>query len=178
LLGASWDRLAEPVRRFHGEGEIVRAAGTFRVRHGGGRLGRWLTRLAGLPAAGEAVDVRLVVVPRGPCEEWRRTFAGRPLVTLQQAGPGSLLVERMGLLELRFRLEAVAVALVYHPAGASLRLGPLRVPLPGRLAPRVSAREGPAERCDGIQVTVEIRVPLLGVLVAYEGTVVRTEAGG
>jgi len=81
LVAASWDDLDEAVRRWHGEGDIVQAAGSFQVRHGGNRLARLLVRLAGLPAAGEAVDVRLAVLRTRDGEEWRRSFAGRPLVS-------------------------------------------------------------------------------------------------
>ena len=130
LLGASWDELDKAVQRLHGDGETVRAAGTFRVRHGRDRLARGLVRLAGLPAEAEAVEVRLVVSRRDDGEEWRRAFAGRPLVSFQSQRPGGFLAERVGLLEIGFRLEVTGGALVYHSHGAALRLGPLGIPLP------------------------------------------------
>src|SRR5262245_39147607 len=87
LLGAAWHDLAEPLRRLHGGGVTVRAAGVFRVRHGRNGLARLLGRLTGLPAAGEAVATRLVVVPQTGGEQWRRSFTGRPLVSRQWARP-------------------------------------------------------------------------------------------
>jgi Domain of unknown function (DUF4166) len=62
------------MRRLHGSGAAVRAVGVFRVRHGSNRLARAIARLARLPAAGEAVDVRLQVTAREEGEEWRRSW--------------------------------------------------------------------------------------------------------
>jgi hypothetical protein len=177
LLGASWDQLDETVRRFHGEGTLVRAAGTFQVRHGSRRLVRWLAWLLRLPAAAEAVEVHLVVNPVQQGEEWRRTFAGRPLVSMQTEGRGGLMAERMGLTETRFRLEVVEGALLYQSRGAALRLGPLCLPLPGWLSPRVTASEK-AGAGGQVHVCVEVRLPLLGLLVSYQGVITRSEAQG
>jgi hypothetical protein len=178
LLNASWDDLGEAVRRLHGDGETIRAAGTFRVRHGHGRLARWLVRLAGLPAESEAVEVRLVITRRDSGEEWSRAFAGRPLVSLQWQRPGGLLAERMGLLVIRFRLEVTGGALIYHSQGAALRLGPLGIPLPRWCSPHISAWEKPAGGEEHIQVAVEVRLPFLGLLLAYEGTLTSIEVQG
>src|SRR5262245_37251656 len=61
FLGDSWRDLDYAMRRLHGSGAVVRAVGAFQVRQGGNRLARAIARLARLPAAGEAVDVRLQV---------------------------------------------------------------------------------------------------------------------
>ena len=176
LATASWPELDESVRRLHSAGEIVQASGIFRVRHGQNPLARWLAWLAGLPLAGEAVNVRLTVIPTRGGEQWRRSFAGRALASFQLKGPDGLLAEQMGPLEMWFRLEISRVALIYHPRGAALRLGPLRLALPRWLAPRVCACEKPARDRDGVHTFVEVSVPLLGLVLAYEGTVTRAEA--
>jgi hypothetical protein len=170
LLGASWEELEETVRRLHSAGAIVHAAGTFRVRHGHNKLARLLVRLAGLPAAMETVAVRLIITPRVGGEEWRRTFAGRPLVSWQGPGPNSLLAERIGLLELRFRLEVAGGALLYRTHAVFLRLGPLRIPLPRCLIPRVAASEKSAGDGDQAHIAVEMTLPWVGLVIAYEGT--------
>ena len=175
LLGASWPDLDVALRRLHDSGDTVRAVGVFRVRDGSNRLARALARLARLPAAGEAVDVRLQVTAREGGEEWRRTFAGRPLVSAQSNRGAELLVERMGIVEMRFRLEVVGGALNYQTVSVALCLGSLRVPLPYRLSPRVTAWERAVDDTNQIHVSVEVTVPLLGRLIAYDG--ILTQAG-
>src|SRR5687768_6531744 len=113
LLGDSWRDLDAAIQRFHGSGVPLHATGMFQVRHGSHWFARALARLARLPAPGDDVEVRLLVTPRDEGEEWRRTFAGRPLVSVQSAGADGLLVERVGLVEMRFRLEVAGGALGY-----------------------------------------------------------------
>jgi uncharacterized protein DUF4166 len=176
LLGASWPDLDVALRRLHGSGEMIRAIGVFRVRHGSNKPARTLARLARLPAAGEAVDVRLRVTVCEGGEEWRRTFAGRPLVSLQSNRIDGLLVERMGIVEMRFQLEVVGGALNYQTVSTALRLGSLRVPLPYRLSPRVMAWERDVGDFNQIHVSVDVTLPLLGRLIAYDGILTQVGA--
>lgn len=176
VLGSSWNELDESVQWLHGQGRIVRATGTFRVCHGSNRLLRFLARLARLPAAGEAVDLQLIITPLNQGEEWRRTFAGRLLVSTQWKQAAALLAERMGPLEMQFRLEVVRGGLHYRTKRVTLCLGPLRVPLPYWLAPCVTAWERPSGARERTHVDVEATLPLVGLLIAYEGTVTRAEA--
>jgi hypothetical protein len=135
-----------------------------------------MARLARLPAAGEAVDVRLQVTAREEGEEWRRTFAGRPLVSMQSARGAGLLVERLGIMETLLRLEVVGGALSYQTVSAALRLGFLRVPLPCRLSPYVTAWEKAVGDRTQIHVSVDVTMPLLGRLIAYDGILTQVEA--
>ncbi len=175
VLGAAWEDLDVTVRRFHGEGKTIRAAGVFQVRHGKNWLARCAVWLAGLPAAGEAVAVQLAIIPQGDGEKWNRTFDNRPMTSLQVRRTNGLLAEAMGPMEIRFRLEVVDGALVYHPAGAALRLGPLRIPVPRWLAPSVSAWEKPTGDPECIDVLIQVTSALLGSLVTYGGTVMIVE---
>jgi hypothetical protein len=178
LLGNSWWSLADAVRHLHASSAPVHAAGVFRVRRGSNWLTRALARLAQLPAAGEAVDIQLQVTARGDSEEWRRTFAGRPLVSLQSERPDRLLAERMGLVELRFRLQVVGGALAYQTSSAALCLGSFRVPLPHWFSPCVRAWERPVGEGNQLAVSVDVRLPLLGCLIAYDGKLTRVETQG
>ena len=120
--------------------------------------------------------VRLQVTSQEECEEWRRTFAGRPLVSMQSArGPG-LLVERLGIVEMLLRLKVVGGALSYQTVSAALRLGSLRIPLPYRLSPFVAAWEKAVGDKNQIHVTVDVTLPLLGRLMAYDGILTQIEA--
>jgi hypothetical protein len=170
LLGAAWAELDAAVRRMHPTGG-VRAAGRFRIRRGAGGAARLLAWLGRLPSAGEAVEVRLRVEARGEVECWRRAFGAVSLVSLQGPGRGGLLVERIGLLVLGFRLEVEDRALMYRPAGCALRIGRLSLPLPAAVAPRVAAREAAAADGAGVEIAVEVRVPRVGLVLAYDGRI-------
>nr|MBA2448629.1 DUF4166 domain-containing protein [Chloroflexota bacterium] len=119
----------------------------------------------------EAAEVRLLVDRRGSVERWHRIIGGVPLVTVQRATPGGLLAERLGPLELRFRLAAVGAALVYRQVGLVVRLGTFCLRLPWWISPRVAAREGPADGPSRTRVAVEVTAPTGGLLFSYEGNV-------
>lgn len=176
LLGASWPDLDVAMRRLHSSGETVRAVGVFRVRHGRNMLARAMVRLARLPAEGEAMDVRLQVTAREEGEEWRRTFSGHPLVSMQYDRVDGLLAERMGIVEMRFHLEVVSGALSYQTVSVALRFGSLPVPLPYWLSPRVTAWERNVGDVNQIHVSVDVTFPLIGRLIAYEGMLTQVEA--
>jgi hypothetical protein len=165
LLGPAWHELADAIQQLHDGTRIVRANGTFRVRHVRPILA-WLARL---PAAGEMVALRLVITPTDAGEEWHRTFAGNPMVSQQWARPDGLLAERIGGLELRFRLTGEQGALFYRSVSAALRLGPLRLPLPHGSSAWVTAWERSGVRPRQLEVHVEVRMPVVGVVVVYEG---------
>jgi hypothetical protein len=86
------------------------------------------------------------------------------------------MVERMGILEMRFRLEVAGRALNYRTLAAGLLLGSLRVPLPYWLSPCVTASERDAGDMNQIHVSVDVTFPLLGRLIAYEGMLTQVEA--
>jgi len=172
LAGGAWAELSEPVRRLHEGTTTVRGSGRFDVRHGKGWAAPLLTRLAGMPAAGDRVPVSLVVTPgRDGTEEWSRNFGGRPFVTLQRAHPRGLMAERVGPVEVLYRIESDGGALVYRPERAALCAGPLRVPVPLALAPRIEAREWAEPGDPRVRVRVRVRAPLVGLLITYEGSI-------
>ena len=137
-----------------------------------------LARLVRLPEAGEAVDVELLVTAREDGEEWRRTFGGHPLLSMQSKRFDGLLVERMGIVELRFRLEVVDGALSYETISAALCFGSLRVPLPHCFNPCITAWERPVGDRDQIHVSVDVEFPWVGRLIAYDGMLTRVEVQG
>ena len=175
LLGTSWCDLDNSVRRFHSSSGKVHAVGVFQVRCGSNRLARMVAFLARLPTAGEAVDVRLEVTELEEGEKWYRTFAGRQLVSLQSHQIDGLLVERIGVIEFRFRLEVVGGALSYRTVNAALRLGSWRVRLLGWLTPCITAWERAAGEVNQIQVSVEVTSRLFGHLIAYQGMLTQIE---
>lgn len=166
LAGPAWRELPKALQRMH-DGPGTHASGVFEVLWSANPLARLLARLGRLPRPGAAVRVELHVQADERGETWVRTFEGRPFVTRQWAEDGLLVELAPGGVELRFALESRGGVLRFHQRRAALRLGPLRLPLPGPLAPRVDAQvSGDDAR---VRVEVELRAPLIGRLCRYAG---------
>jgi hypothetical protein len=121
LLGGSYEKLAPALRRLH-DGPSARARGSVEVR----RDRSWLASLVGFPKAGENIPLDLSVEAAADRETWTRRFGGDVLRSVQLAGDG-LMVERMGLLRMRFRVFADGADLRLESQGA--RVGPLPLPV-------------------------------------------------
>jgi Domain of unknown function (DUF4166) len=164
----AWANLSEPVQRLHAG--TLSGAGRFTVRHGERGLARLLIKFMRLPEAGVEIPVRLSITTDAAGERWQRTFGvGAPFVTEQRAGDASgLMIERIGPTEVLYRLEIAGGALFYRHTGTALRLGPLRLPLPRLLAPRIAARESAIDE-KSTHISVEVTLPLVGRLISYKG---------
>jgi hypothetical protein len=167
LLGPAWFDLDPVIRRMHLPGRVVISA--FEIRHGNGLVARVVRSALRLPTADDARDTRLVITRDARTERWTRTFGRRSLVTIQRALADGSLAERIGPLELRFRLHVAGGALSYVQAGAALTVGRWGLPLPLWIAPRVEAREEREDGGDGAHVRVRVSAPMIGFLMSYEG---------
>lgn len=164
----AWANLSEPVRRLH-QG-TVQGVGRFTIRRGESIAARAVARLMRLPSAGTDVPVRLAVTTHARGERWARTFGtDTPLVTEQWEGADALIIERIGPTEVRYRLEVAGGALYYRHRGTALRLGPIRLPVPSWLAPRIAARESALTDETSTHISVEVSHPLTGRLISYKG---------
>jgi hypothetical protein len=169
VLGPAWDGLGAALRRLHAGDRPVLGVGSGRIEAGETRALRLLGRLLGFPAAADSAAIRLEILPEAGGERWRRRFGAVPVESWEERA-GDLLAERFRGVELRFRLRAEGAGMVFEQTAAALRLGPLRLPLPARLAPRVEARDdpgpGPAE------VRFAVAISLFGRrLLRYAGAV-------
>jgi hypothetical protein len=141
------------------------------VRHFHERAGRFLGRAQvttrrfarwfGLPGRSGEFGIAVDIWRDGDAEIWTRHFPPRPMQSRLRAVDG-LLVERLGLATLRFRLCATPEALDWECIGVSL----LGVPLPAHWF-RVIARETARDR--RYRFLAGASLPLLGELVRYEG---------
>jgi uncharacterized protein DUF4166 len=169
-LGSSWLRVAESVRLAHATESTVRAHGRLRIEHGRSRFARFLVRLLRLPRASDAAETHLVITSQAAGERWLRTFDDRRLDTRQYQAGDCELAERIGILELRFRLEASEGSLLFRQLEAALLFGSVRLRLPAPWSPRVEAREDPAG-AHQIRVHVRVALPALGPVLTYDGTI-------
>ena len=169
LAGSAWQQVAETVRKAHRQTACLQARGVFRVTHGQARFVRCLAWLLQLPPAADITPVQLHITSLEQGEKWVRTFGQKRLVTRQYEVPGSLLAERFGPLEFRFQLMIQADTLGYAQREVALCLGRLRLSIPSWLAPEVKAAEVVVGGTDRTYVTVTVSLPLLGLLIGYEG---------
>ena len=167
VLGEAWDRIPGPVRDGHSvSGELV-LAGSGQVVRGHSRLSRAIASVFGFPP--DAANVPVVVRMREArgVEAWQRDFGGHRFSSSLRAGKGRL----DGLVVERFGPVSIAMALTVD--GAMLRYTPrhwtfLGVPLPKALLPRGDMHESAA--AGRFRFHVEVRLPVVGHLVTYEGT--------
>jgi hypothetical protein len=165
LLAASWDSLPAGLCRIHADG---RARGRASVEGGENAWMRALARMLGFPGQAHDVPVSLDVEPRGGWELWRRRFGDQGLTTRVRVRDG-LFAERFRGVEVCFALAGTPRGLEFRQRAAWVALGPLRVPLPGALAPRIEAVDKPGATPDSVDFSV--RILLFGRrLVAYGGT--------
>lgn len=151
-------------RRIHfGHGDVS-ICGVFVVRWGSNLAARALARVLRLPRPGEDVPVRVHILRTPGRERWVRWFGERRIESVQFLSRGEL-VERVGPLRLRCRLETSDGALRFVHTGASLGL----VRLPRAIAPRVESRV--VELGGLMHVSVRVEAPLVGTVFAYEGCV-------
>ena len=165
ILGPAFDTLPMTLQQFHDVETEWTGHASFRITRGPGWLRNLVAGLGGLPAAGEAVPMKLRIVREGDGERWIREFGGKRLESVQRLWNG-LMVETIGAVTLGFQLVAEPPALKLVPA----RLWMLGIPWFVALGPHGSGIE--IGRDDGCAIVARAEVPLLGQLVQYEGLVI------
>jgi hypothetical protein len=170
LLGDAFDALPAAVRDLHDGAARSAFRGLAKVERGANSLAVFVAWLVGFPAAGAAVPVAVTIEASGEREIWRRDFAGRRLQSELTPGLGP----DHGLLIERFGPARIGLALLVD--GGRLRIVPRRmsvfgVSLPTALAPRGESFE--SESDGRFSFHVEIILPWVGLLVSYEGQLVR-----
>jgi hypothetical protein len=174
VLGEAWHRLPEPLQQMHTVRKTLTARGLARVQRGSGMLARLAAWMFGFPQAGEHVPVEVRFEVANGSETWQRNFAGRTFRSYQRAGSGrsdKLICERFGPFE--FSLAAVVDQ-------ERLRLVPRRwtafgIPLPRALMPYGDTYE---HLEDGrFCFHVEIALPLIGLIVRYQGHLIPCPEG-
>jgi hypothetical protein len=165
LLGDdAWHALPPAVRAMHGATARLEASGIADVTGARHLPARCLRRLLGLPSPGPQQALALTIERHGTREVWTRRFTDRRMQSvLDRRGDSPLLHERLGPATLGFALHR-------DGDGIDWRLRHLHVfglPMPRALCGKVLSRSG----CrDGrYHFSVNVWLPMLGQLIAYEG---------
>jgi len=167
ILGAAFDRMPAPVRAVHDFTGRYVGEGTATVERGN-LVARAIAGLLGMPQAGSDRPVRIVIDATTTGELLARYYPDCTLRTFQSCetrNGRTLLGEKFG----PFRL---LIALTGHERGCDFQLvrwtlGP--IPLPMALAPRLVATE--RLHHGKHRFLVRISLPLVGLLLSYEGDV-------
>ena len=161
LLGSAFEDLPATVRVLHLRPGTAEYAGEVEVARGSGSLSRLFAWCTGLPPTGTG-RIRVVIEASPTSERWTRHVGAHAMRSRLRAS-GGLLVERLGLVEFRFRLTVDERRLVWRVTGVRA----LGLPLPARWFAGVNASESEAEgryTFDG-----RARLPLVGAIVDYRG---------
>jgi hypothetical protein len=158
-LGTAFDQLPETIRRAH-VGNI-RLSGHARVMRGG-IIANKLASAMRLPAAAERVAMSVEGEHLPDRTIWSRQFGERRFRSCFKLDGGRL-IESLGPFRLHLRLEARDQRLRY----VLERVTVFGLAVPGALAPSLEAWEGEREGC--YDFAVEVRLPVIGRLVRYEG---------
>jgi hypothetical protein len=166
VAGADWAALPAAIRAIH---DGLTAVGAGAVVGGETALLRILGASLGLPRPAERIAISLRVEQDSRGELWRRRFGAQRLDTRVDVR-GGLFAERFRGVELRFALRATPQGLVFEQRRAALAWGPLRLPLPAALAPRIAAHDAPGPSAGSVRFSVVLS--LWGRrLVGYAGLV-------
>lgn len=165
LLGDTWHQLAMPVQAMHGDAPHVLARGAADVEGATSFVARWNRRLLGLPEPGPAQPLEVSIERSGTREVWTRRFArGQMQSVLDRVDDQWLLSERLGPVALHFELRSDAGAIDWQLRDVRL----LGMPMPrGLFVGNVVSRSGESDGRYAFHV--DVRLPLLGRLIAYRG---------
>jgi hypothetical protein len=158
-LGDDFARLPETVRRAH-VGNI-RLTGQARVTRGG-TIANIIANVMGLPATADRIAMSVEGDHLPDRMIWNRRFGDRKFESCFTLRQGRL-VESLGPFQLQLRLEVRDHRLRYMLERVTL----FGVPVPRAWAPQLEAWEG--ERDGRYDFAVEVRLPVIGRLVRYEG---------
>ncbi|MCJ2035225.1 SDR family oxidoreductase [Methylobacterium sp. J-068] len=167
VLGSALDGLPSPVRDLHEGAGMRRWTGSATVRRGTGLLARLVCAVVGFPETAQGAAATITFTPEQGAERWTRTIGGKTFTSLQSVGTGRdrhLLVERFGIARFSLALVRDGERLLFVPRRWSIGT----VPMPGRLLPVGETFESAVDGQFAFDVT--IRAPLVGLIVAYRGT--------
>jgi hypothetical protein len=148
----------------HGPSPQLHANGVADVEGAGHLPARWLRRLLGLPSPGPQQALALTIERNGTREVWTRRFGHRRMQSVLDRHAGSpLLYERLGPATLGFALRHDDDAIDWQLRSLHVFALPLPRAWHGTVLSRSGYRDG------RYHFSVDVRLPLLGQLIGYQG---------
>jgi len=166
VLDDDWHLVEAEIRRAHLQGVRVFGVGNAQVSTGSSLLGKLLCRLLRLPRTGKypaTVDVRR----EGSAEVWTRCFGGYHVTTRQVLLRNGVIRERFRWMELAISVKPFDKSIIYDSIAAHFRVGPMAIPLPKFLRPKICGRE--SATATGNHVDVSVFFPVNRLLISYVG---------
>lgn len=166
LLGNAFQHLPPAVKAAHQVQQQQTLAGRASVQRGTGLWANGIATLFGFPTATPDIAVNVQMQQHGGTEVWHRRFGAQRFTSTLAAGTGPLqwlLVERFGPLRFHIALVVADKKLHWVVRGATF----LGLPLPRFLVPRGNSYE--YESQGRFHFHVEVRLPLIGLVVRYQG---------
>ncbi len=165
VLGEKFDALPQTIKDLHTFEGRKQLSGEADVRCNETIVGWFLLRLLRLPRTGKGQKARVRLEQDGQGERWHRSFGRDSFssrVTLHGKKPGRI-VETMGGVSAVIGLQVIPGGLQWDVESLSL----LGLSLPRCIAPVTKATE---REVDGLyRFDVSVTLPLLGLLVSYQG---------
>jgi hypothetical protein len=166
ILGNSWERLAPAIRELHSVTSTASFAGRCSVVRGRNVLAWIIATVIGFPQAGQDQDIHVQLVVQGTGERWTRSTGRRSFSSTQRPGRGAskhLVREAFGPICIDMALVVEGCNLRY----IARRWSAFGVPMPLFLGPRTNTVESVMN--GKFKFDVEIRLPLIGLVVRYVG---------
>ena len=167
VLGGAFNRLPAPLGRLHSVTGRSLYAGQCTVRRSRNPVARLVAALIGFPKAGSDVAVTVELEADSSCEQWRRSIGARSFssrLTLADGRSEGLIRERFGAIAIDMALVVEAMRLSYVIRRWSL----FGMHMPLCIGPSTKAFEL-VDASGRFNFDVELRHPLLGLLVHYAG---------
>jgi hypothetical protein len=166
ILGSAFGALASRLQELHGSRTARHWSGFAEVRRGRSPVAALVSALVGFPKAASGVPITVTFSPEEGAERWTRSFGGKSFSSVQSSGAGKdehLLVERFGIASFALALVVEGDSLFFVPRRWSI----LGCPMPRFLLP--SGRSLETEKDGQFCFEVKIKMPLVGLIVAYKG---------
>lgn len=155
------------VREMHAVTDAKVVFGRTDIERGANPFAGAIAWLFGFPAGGRSLATAITIVSDGKREIWHRRFAGQPILTRLEAGPGTRTIVERFRYGVAFALNVIETdgRLKFNVAGMRV----YGLPVPRFLWPTLNAEE--REELHGFRFDIDIGMRWIGRLIHYRGWV-------